>query len=114
MADQEIKGFAPVSKKLFVNGDIPVPQYYLDRITAVVTLQGNVFGRKRLEKDEYAVLDARVGAAVIVDMSNPKAPINPSIEYLVKNHKMRSARWTHGFPITEIDLSKTRKEASNG
>ena len=68
-------------------------------------LGGGLFSRKKkVEPQEYGVIDWRWGSGQIINMKTMK-PIHPTVELLVKANGMRASRWTRGFPCRSIKLS---------
>ena len=79
-----------------------LPEKYLKLVGTKQKFGGGLFSaNKELEFCEYDVLDWRWGSAQIMNMKTMKIE-HPTIEYKLKNEKMKRAQWSRGFPVREI------------
>ncbi len=87
-----------------------IPQKYKDLVGTKQIFSGGLFTPKRSEPEaEYDVLDIRWGSAKIMNVREMKEKGRssyeyPTVEYLIKNNKMKRSRWTRGFAVPEINL----------
>lgn len=75
-----------------------IPSKYKKLVGHRHTLCGGVFSRKKsIEEQEFDILDIRESMSRIINMKTKRE--SPAFELLVKNEKMKRARWTNPFPI---------------
>lgn len=85
-----------------------LPEKYKEMVGQRHKMSGNLFGRsKAIEPTEFEILDWRWGSGYIMDLKTMEEK-HPVVEFLVKNESMNKSRWTRGFPVREIDLTKVQ------
>lgn len=63
---------------------------------------GGLFsGKKELEYQEYDVIKWRWSGSTIIN-TNTLERLHPGVELLLKNERMKRARWSRAFPARDI------------